>query len=251
MPHAEDAIDIILGDLAVREEIRFRPTLLVGSPGSGKSSLARAIFDEVGLPCELTSLAGLSDGSVMGTSAQWATARESVPLQLIKRHGVATVGMIWDEIEKAGSSRHNGNALDALLPLLEVDQARRFRDPALEVEVDMSAVSHFATANSLEGVPAPVKDRFRIIQMPEPDWRHIGPLTRQIVDRIAVERGVDGRWFPFLYIERFSETRRSLKILRNLGGGGTLYFTPSTPVTSPQNVVGSEAWTSRNASSTH
>ncbi|QYO75670.1 hypothetical protein [Devosia salina] len=118
-----------------------------------------------------------------------------MPLQLIKRTGLASVAIIWDEIEKSGESRHNGNVLDAMLPMLEIDQARRYRDLALEVEVDLSAVTHFATANDLDRVPAPLRDRFRILTMPEPTWQHLGALTRQIVDRIARERGVDSRFF--------------------------------------------------------
>ena len=194
-PHAEEIIDIILGDLSSRQSIRFRPTLLVGAPGSGKSSLPRAIFDVVGLPCELQSFAGLHDAALMGTSAQWSSARESAPLQLIKRSGMASVGIIWDELEKASSDRRNGAPADALLPMLEVDQARRYRDLALEVEVDLSLVSHFATANSLDGVPQPVRDRMRVLQMPVPDWEHLYVLTSQIIDRIAQEQGIDRRWF--------------------------------------------------------
>ena len=192
-PHATSVIDTILGDLAPRDSVQFRPTLLVGSPGSGKSSLVRAICDAVALPCELYSMAGVHDASLMGTSAQWHSARESVPLQLIKRVGVASVGVIWDEIEKIGTRRDSGHAGDALLPMLEPDQARRLRDLALEVEVDLSAVSHFATANSLDGIPAPLRDRMRIIQMPDPGWQHLGALTRQILARLARERGLDPR----------------------------------------------------------
>lgn len=194
-PHAAEIIDIVLGDLAASAAVRFRPTLLVGSPGSGKSSLARAIFNQVGLPCELQSFAGLHDAALMGTSAQWSSARESAPLQLIKRSGKASVGVIWDEIEKASSDRRSGAPAEALLPMLEVDQARRYRDLCLEVEVDLSLVSHFATANSLDGIPDPVRDRMRVLTMPDPGWQHLGVLSRQIVDRIARERGVDARWF--------------------------------------------------------
>ncbi|QYO78334.1 AAA family ATPase [Devosia salina] len=194
-PHSEEIIDVILGDLSSRQSIRFRPTLLVGAPGSGKSSLARAIFETVGLPCELQSFAGLHDAALMGTSAQWSSARESAPLQLIKRAGMSSVGIIWDELEKASSSRHNGAPADALLPMLEADQARRYRDLALEVEVDLSMVSHFATANSLEGVPEPVRDRMRVLQMPNPDWEHLYVLTQQIIGRIAAQQGVDRRWY--------------------------------------------------------
>lgn len=214
-PHAVDLIDTILGDLAAKPAVRIRPTLLVGSPGSGKSSLARAIFDQVGLPCELQSFAGLHDAALMGTSAQWSSARESAPLQLIKRCGLSTVGIVWDEIEKASSDRRNGAPADALLPMLEVDQARKYRDLCLEVEVDLSLVSHFATANSLDGVPDPVRDRMRVLTMPEPSWQHLGTLSRQIVDRIARERGVDSRWFAPL-------AEDEMDLIRSAWPGGSL-----------------------------
>ena len=168
---------------------------MVGEPGSGKTSLLRAIAEAVGLPAETYNLAGQADSSLGGTSSQWNSARESVPLQLIKRSKSASVAVVWDEIEKAGESRHNGSAMDALLPLLEPSQASRFRDLALEVECDLSAVSHFATANSLSGIPAPLRDRMRVLVMPEPGWVHIHVLTKQIVKRIAEERGIDPRWY--------------------------------------------------------
>jgi ATP-dependent Lon protease len=93
--------------------------------------------------------------------------------------------------------------------MLEVDQARRYRDLALEVEVDLSAVSHFATANSLDGVPPPLRDRMRVLTMPTPGWQHIGVLTRQIVDRLAKERGIDPRWFQPLAEDELDLIRAS------------------------------------------
>jgi ATP-dependent Lon protease len=99
--------------------------------------------------------------------------------------------------------------------MLEIDQARRYRDLALEVEVDLSAVSHFATANSVESIPAPVRDRMRILTMPDPGWQHLGTLTRQIVDRIAGERGVDPRFFGAL-------AEDEMELIRQAWPGGSI-----------------------------
>lgn len=214
-PHAKWVIHTIMTDLAHGGPVRFRPTCLVGTPGSGKTALLREIARVVGLECEAYNMGGQADASVMGTSAQWSTTRESAILQMIKRSRKGNVAFVWDEVEKAGTSKHNGSALDAMLPMLERDQARRYRDLCLEVEVDLSMVSHFATANSLEGIPSPLKDRMRILRMPEPDWQALGTLVGHIIETIAVERGVDRRWYAPL-------AEDEMDIVRAVWPGGSL-----------------------------
>ncbi len=189
-PHATVVIDALMFDIATRQHVQIRPTVLVGSPGSGKSALAEALCRELGLPWHVIGLGGASDSSLGGTSAQWHSARPSVVLQHILQDKSATIGIVWDEVDKASPDRRNGSAFDSLLPLLEGDQAKRFRDPALEVEVNLSAVTHIATANVLSDVPAPLRDRMRILQVPTPTWQQVGPLVAGIVAEIMAERGM-------------------------------------------------------------
>jgi len=194
--HTSGVVDVMLRDLVPSEHVRFRPTILVGSPGAGKSALAMAIAEACGVPGRVISLAGASDSSVGGTSAQWHSARENVVLQLVREKKVANPLVVLDEVDKASASRHNGSAFDALLPLLERDQARRFVDPALEVECDLSAVSFVLTANDIDQVPAPLRDRCRVLKVPAPEWKHIGPIIDRIISDIADERGVGRQWYP-------------------------------------------------------
>ncbi len=208
-PHFYDEIDLIFRQ---RRPLRL---LLVGSPGCGKTSLARDIAEEFGVPSVIYSAGGTADASFSGTSAQWSTARASTPLQLIHRGQVANPVVILDELEKASTSRHNGSLVDRLLSFLEPTSAKRILDPALEVEVDLSAVSYIATANSIDDVPAPLRDRFKIIRMPDPEWKHIGGLVRSIIDEIAEERGLHHRWIGQL-------AQDELDLVRQAWPGGSL-----------------------------
>jgi hypothetical protein len=208
-PHFAIEIDLIL-----RQRRPYR-LLLVGSPGCGKTSLARDLADALDLPSVVYPGGGAADSSFSGTSAQWTTSRPSIPLQTVLRSRTANPVVIIDEIDKADPGRNNGSFADALLTFLEPGSARRVLDPTLEVEVDLSAVSYIATANKIEDVPGPLRDRLRVIRMPDPSPAHATALIATMLDDLAVERGIDHRWLQPLAADE-------LELVNKAWPGGSL-----------------------------
>jgi ATP-dependent Lon protease len=83
-----------------------------------------------------------------------------------------------------------------MLGLLEPETSRCYPDPALQTPLDLSHVSYIATANSADPLPAPLRDRLRIIEFPLPSLEDIDALFPPVICDLARERGVDARWVP-------------------------------------------------------
>jgi hypothetical protein len=191
-PHAVGAIDLVLRGLREAEAVRLKPILLTGPAGTGKSRLVRRIADQLGIGVYRYDGSGASDNMFGGSPKGWGNTVPSAPTRAVNQMRIANPIVMVDEIEKAGTSSRNGRLWDALLPFLERETAARYRDVSLDAELDLSWVSHVATANSIENLPDPLKDRYRIVKVPAPRLADLPQLAANVLQELAVEAGEQG-----------------------------------------------------------
>lgn len=183
-PHATAAVDMILRGAVDGKPVVFKPILLVGPAGSGKSRLVRRITDNFGLYLGRYDAASSADNMFSGSSKQWSNTEPSVPVRAVEQSRTANPAVLLDELDKASSS-HHGGLWHALHGYLDVETSRRMRDMSLDAEVDLSCVSYFATANDATKLPSTLRDRFRIIRIPAPTLAHLPALAACVVDELA------------------------------------------------------------------
>lgn len=168
------------------------PILLLGGPGVGKTHFAKRLAKAMGTEFELISMNALSAGFVItGSSASWRGAKCGKVAERLVRGQFANPVVVLDEVEKATGSSQS-DPLAALYQLLEPETAQAFRDEFIDVEIDASQICWVLTANSTDGIPAPLLNRMAVYEVPAPTLEQAAGIAQRMYASLLKELNLNG-----------------------------------------------------------
>lgn len=179
--------------------VEWSPILLVGPAGIGKTEAARWLAARLSLPFRVIDMASTQSSSPLaGSESFWSNSEPGVVFELLAYQPLANPVIVLDELDKTDQQRQY-DPLAALYTLLEPRSARDFIDLSIrDFAINASHVNWVATANSTEGIPAPLLSRMTVLQMQAPTPEQVAHIAQQIYGRMRAESSWGSAFAPKL-----------------------------------------------------
>jgi len=176
-----------LCDITDERYIEFKPLLLTGIPGVGKTQFCYEVAATLNLNLNIIQCSSTTAGFVIGGgSSQWGGARPGKVHTVLRDSKEANPFILLDELDKMSGDRHY-DCYGSLYSLLEKTTAKTFIDELIELPLDCSRINWIATANDISSIPEPILSRFSIVKIREPNKDEVVKITSSIYADILKE----------------------------------------------------------------